>query len=814
MAKSQEIIAEFIGERNVFQNTDGSRVIIATVQDANGADITIKGEAMEGLFSRGLTYRLFGQWREHNRYGRQFWFSSVVQQEPVSEEGTIAYICKFQGIGRATASKIWAAFGERTIDTLQDSPELVCETVPRLKLEDMQEAAKYIKLNRGRARATIELLGLMDGRGFPKKTIDRAINEWGVKAPEIIRQNPFALMIFSGCGFLKCDKFYLDLGLDPAWIGRQSQCAWHATVKAADGSTWLPEAQIRGAIRAALAGVKADPDAALKHAIEVDKSLILAEHGGQRWVAERDKALAEQAIADHIAAALGETETQWPAVTGDEISEHQREALAIATQSMVGCLTGSPGVGKTYTAAQLINAIINEHGHNAVRVAAPTGKAAVRLTEALESSGVQNVAVSTIHRMLGVQSTGGDGFKFNHDEDLPLPVKFLIVDESSMIDTNLMHNLLCARGAGTHVLFIGDPGQLAPVGHGKPFLDLMSRVPTGHLTEIRRNSGDIVATCATIRKGAFSLPIGASYKGFWLEEGHNLAHKPNTTADGIIRDMEVWYTTQFLGPVTGWREPLGDIDPIWDIQVLVPVNTKSNLSRCKLNLRLQEKLNPNGAKFKDHPFRIGDKVVCLKNQMLDDISGEEVGTAYVANGELGEVVSIEPACTVIRLSLPDRLVKVPRAATKAAGPGMENNRARSGSGKEIQLDERDASEDEDKQSGSYGDWDLGYALSVHKAQGSDWPIVILPIDDSPAASRVMSRNWVYTAISRAKSACYLIGDTRHIDKAVRKDGIAGRKTILADRLAGDEIEYPVIKLPEPIVLDDGDLAGIFNLAEV
>lgn len=810
MAKSQEIIAEFIGERNVFENTDGSRVIIATVQDSNGADITIKGEATEGFFSRGLTYRLFGQWREHNRYGRQFWFSSVVQQEPVSESGTIAYICKFKGIGRATARNIWAAFGERTIDTLQDSPEAVCEAVPRLKLEDMQEAAKFIKINRGRARATIELLALMDGRGFPKKTIDRAINEWGVEAPRVIRENPFALMVFSGCGFLKCDKFYLDLGLDPAWIGRQAQCAWHATIKTADGSTWVAEGQIRGAIRAALAGVKADPDAALKHAIEVDKSLVICEHGGQRWIAERDKAVSEMTVAAMIHSALDETGVQWPEVL-DDITPHQREALQAATQSMIGCLTGSPGVGKTYTAARLINAIIEAHGRDAVKVAAPTGKAAVRLTEALESSGVSNATVSTIHKMLGVTSTGGDGFQFLHNAEMPLPAKFLIVDESSMIDTGLMRNLLCARGTDTHVLFIGDPGQLAPVGHGKPFLDLMSRVPTGMLTEIQRNSGDIVRACSLIReKSCLFMPTGA----FKLEEGRNFMHAPYNNTEAIIYWMEAWYGSQLMGPITGWRESLGEIDPIWDVQVLVPVNTKSDLSRRKLNLRLQDKLNPNGARFDGHPFRVGDKVVCLKNQMLDDVSDSEHDSAYVANGELGEVVSIEPACTIIRLSLPDRIVKVPRAATKAIDPGIDNSRRKSGSGREIQIDERDTSEDEDKQAGAYGDWDLGYALSVHKAQGSDWPIVILPIDDSPAASRVMSRNWVYTAISRAKHACRVFGNSSVLNKAVQKDGIGGRKTLLAEMLAGDEIDYPVIKLPEPIVLDDSDLAGIFNLAEV
>lgn len=198
------------------------------------------------------------------------------------------------------------------------------------------------------------------------------------------------------------------------------------------------------------------------------------------------------------------------------------------------------------------------------------------------------------------------------------------------------------------------------------------------------------------------------------------------------------------------------LDPVWDCQILVAVNEKSPLSRKKVNEFLQGELNPN-AKVAGTPFRVNDKVVCLKNSdfpLLEDASGEaeKDDKTRVMNGELGRVIEIADKYLVVCVDDPYRLIRVPRG--KGEGDGE----------------------------GSGCAWDLGYGLSTHKSQGSSWPVMLVLIDEYPGAKRVCSKEWIYTAISRAEKKCVLIGKKSTIDQMCRRTAIDKRKTFLREQI--------------------------------
>jgi len=284
-------------------------------------------------------------------------------------------------------------------------------------------------------------------------------------------------------------------------------------------------------------------------------------------------------------------------------------------------------------------------------------------------------------------------------------------------------------------------------------------VPMGNLTEIRRNSGRIVQTCGEMR----------DYRRFTaspkldLEAGENLGLIPRETPEDQIETLQS----------TIDRFTKGDkYDPVWDVQVVCAVNKKTSpLNRKALNRKLQDQLNPHGKSVSGNPFRVGDKVICLKNGGYKSLALPRPGVAvnhkgevYVANGEQGEVLSCDVSRFIVRLQNPDREVIVLRSSKSA----------------DDDDEARDPNGDADEESTGTGcNWDLGYAISVHKSQGSEWPVVIVMLDDSKAAEMVCSRNWLYTAISRAKVMGLLIGTEATAQAMCQRDGLK-RKTFLAE----------------------------------
>jgi len=763
MAKLIELSAVFEYERFRFENPDGDAIIadarLVSPEDGQDPFIKIRGKADLDELKRKATYRFYGKWTNHPKYGRQFHFQTFVEAAPHGRAGIITYLKRAgegNGIGHARATQIYEKFGGDSVRMLREEPEVIAAAIKGLKESDAELAAKWLKERQALEACTIELTDLLDKRGMPKNTVRMAIKKWGNQATEVIKRRPYALLGFKGCGFKRCDALYMDLGLDPAKLLRQTLCCWNTIATNSDGHTWFPSDLVINGLRGQVGGTDVRPADALRMGKRISKVAIdshgsisvsrqdkdgaIVDSGGTVWLAEGRKSHNELKLARMIAQADLELEqfgleSLWPDVDQIEnIDDHQRENLQKALQGQVALLGGGPGTGKTFTGANLIKLIAKVVGFDNIAVGAPTGKAAVRITEAMNEYGIP-IQARTWHSLLGI---GGTDSGFIHDGGNPWPYKVIIGDESSMIDTDLMCAIMSARAAGTHLLLLGDINQLPPVGHGAPLRDFISSgVSYGELTEIKRNSGGIVEACKSIRE---SKPWSA---------GDNLKvvaeSKPEDQSDAMLKIL---------------KDQSSDLDPVWDCQILVAVNEKSPLSRKELNKTLQNELNPNPA-VKNCPFRINDKVVNLKN---DSFPAFDCGTrepleerAYVANGELGRIIEIEPKSYICELSAPKRVIRIPRGESGCS-------------------------------------WDLGYALSCHKSQGSEWPVVIVMIDSYPGAKRVCSREWLYTAISRAKKMCYLVGKKSVADQMCKRTAIDKRKTFLRERICLERVKKELVEL--------------------
>jgi len=782
--KAGEVVGCYVRERMRFPADDPANpdTILAEFSLDKGGEplslenlpelVTCKGPAYVGELLEGMDYRLFGRWKPYTNprtkiTEEQFVFDSFVPLAPASREAVISYLAAAGdgfGLGRGRAARLWQEYGPDAVRMMREQPLEVAQRLAAHSLKLSEENARRIaaKLESKKAieGCSLDLQTLLAKRGMPRMTDRWCIAKWGNRAAQTVRRNPYVLLRFKGIGFKKCDSLYLDLGGPKDWIVRQGCAAWYAIAKETQGNIWFPMAVAERGVIATVGREQAKFEKALKFAklagglreIATDKPRGPLTPGGQvRWVAERGNADHESQIAEAVVSSQGEP-LAWPDISRVEgISDHQREHLAKAIRGPIGILGGGPGTGKTFTVAALAREILQAgYGEGAILIGAPTGKAAVRVTENLAGYGLA-LKAKTWHSHLAALKAG---------ERSHFRAKVIIGDESSMVDADLMAAILRARAAGTHLLLVGDVNQLPPVGPGAPLRDLIfAGLPYGELVEIKRNSGGIVEACAAIRQG----------RKFTL--GDNLTLAEASTPDAQIAAM--------LETIK--RAKARGLDPIWDVQPLAAVNEDSPLARTTLNKILQAELNPSPG-VSNQPFRVRDKVVCLKNGKYKNATGEQVeeegfqdeqtGEIYVANGELAEVVSVDDSSFVAKLKNPDRQVRIYRSKQDGAEK----------SGKASKSDDGEGGGDSGADGGSSAKWDLGYCLSVHKSQGSEWPIVIPMLDTYMGAKRVASREWLYTAISRAKSHCKLVGELQTAYAMCQRVSLRDRKTFLAEKI--------------------------------
>lgn len=403
----------------------------------------------------------------------------------------------------------------------------------------------------------------------------------------------------------------------------------------------------------------------------------------------------------------------------ETLTKEQLLVVRRVKNNNVSILCGAPGVGKTYTIKAVLE-LAKKEGWRTL-MAAPTGKAAKRMEELTEYE------ASTIHKMLKPMMMDGS-FTFEANRKNPLFAQLIIIDELSMIDTWLMDSLLQAIDfTKTKLLLVGDPNQLPSIGCGAILRDIIDSgvIPTTTLTKIQRNAGDIVYACHLIKDGQMYQPSDK----LDIDAGKNLRHI-HQAENNIMPTLKA---------IVCQKCPELGYDPVWDVQVISPTNKKGNLSCEAINVMLQTELN-DGRKIKGTPYRVGDKVIQTKNA---NMTGVNKAKEYIVNGDMGQIISTQKSFLVVNFLNPDRQVLIPQK-------GPDNNLL------------------------------LAYAITCHRAQGSEAPIIILPITD--AYGYFADRTWVYTAISRARDFCVTIGDIDKVKRSVGKIAALYRQTGLKDLL--------------------------------
>ena len=700
---------------------------VGTPSEINPKRITIIGNAKEGELTPGLSYRFFGNFRNHPRHGWQFSFQTFVKTSPLGKSGVIRYLEEAPYIGPQIAKQLWNLYGDEAIRQIRENPEQCAEKIERLHLASAMEASAFLKHESDLEGCRVDLLELFSShRRIHAKIIHQLIDMFGNRAAEMIRLNAYLLLRCTGVGWRTAHSIYTGLGGDPRRTKCLVRCLEYFLMNK-NQNTWMS----KGEAEEVLNDFCESPHLEKCLAVGVRAGIFRTE---ERLVALEANAQQEDMVAERVTS--GFAEGPWGITLSKTLTNHQKRQAEIALSSGIGVLLGSPGTGKTYVLAMIVEALLKLHAR--VAICSFTGKAAARINELLAEHGISRIEATTIHRLLGVVYVeNDDAWTFKHNVSRRLPYEYVICDEASMNGTQIMSDLFAAMPQNSRMLLVGDLHQLPPIPHGAPLRDIVQsgKAPVGKLTEIVRNSGMIVEACRQIRTGAM----------FTYNDKTNLAEGKNlrfVQAQGLkaLSSIRTFYKT---------LETKG-VDFFWDVQVITAVNERSGFSRHSMNLFLQQELNPIGKKSFNGTFREGDKVICRKNtpffscdrSTLQIIKGTE---SIVANGTLGKVLSIIGYMMLVEFP-EGRCVKT------SLGEGCV--------------------------------FQLAYAITCHSAQGSEWPYVITMVDDSWGAKHVMNREWWTTAISRAKKLQILIGSFNAAVLTCKESGwsLGDRMTRLTDRI--------------------------------
>ena len=742
---------------------------------------TVKG-AMEHPIE-GENYRFYGEWKDQKeRNETAFEFHSFEVMIDQSSDGVADYLERYvKGLGRVKSRAIVEHFGVDTLAILETTPDRATEVAGVTeKLVDAMKA-HFADKSKVDPVAFASLADIFRGHRVPKTVVTGLIDDWGASAAEVVREKPYSILLdYPRMGWKTVDAIALTtLQYDPKGIDRQKAAVLESltVMSTNEGHTFGHAIEVE-AILFTLISMRPDPIA--WDSLASEGKIVVRETPAGREVALAKLDAAERSIArsiDRLTRTAREYDFTLPT---DGLNEDQRHAVEMIESNGVCVLAGSPGTGKSYTVASVI-AGLRASDVSLVQVVAPTGKAAKRAAELIAKAlpGVL-IPCSTIHRALTPKPSdddagtpassskfgrGRDEFGFGHNEGNPLECEWLFIDECSMVDCRLMASLLEAVASGTRVVFIGDPNQLPSVGPGSVLRDMIAAgVPCVTLDKIVRSDGGgrIVRACHAIKDGRSPEPAEriALDTENWV---HIEADTPADIADQIV---ELHRPTK--------RFP----DPVWDCQLVTPQKS-TPMGTAAMNARLVDRLNPRPPRGpNDSPeggpeFCPGDKVIRTKNDKAELLTAAPPGTKVnigdkkmftfdgqpyrvtattVVNGDLGTVLGIveeaKISFIVVRFTLPDRVCRLP-----------------------------------------LGDHNLmlAYALTCHKAQGSGFPFVIVPVHgsfyyDTRNDRGLWTREWLYTAISRAETLLITVGQRSAIDLAIGRKTVQKRNTRLIERL--------------------------------
>ena len=650
--------------RIVFSSSDGQYVVLRML-DNEHREHTLVG-ALGGLLE-GQDIEAAGHWETHKEHGRQFRVTRFRALLPTTAEGIRRYLASglIPGIGPKFAARIVAAFGAETLAVLDQSSARLRQ-VPGLGKKRIAEIRRAWKEHAQYREVQVFLQGL----GLSPAYCARVIQRYGAAAAEVVRRNPYQLASdIRGIGFLSADRIARRLGIEPdnplrlaagvAYVLEKLADDGHTCYPrdelgqaAADMLSVAPAAVATGLDRAFRNGtIIADPDDESEAACVYPRRLFLAETG----LAESLHALST------VPSPIGSVPAAAFDANGTLLNDAQEQALRAAFAAPVSIITGGPGVGKTTVVGEIV-ATARRLGRF-VMLAAPTGRAAKRLTE---SSGSE---AKTVHRLL---KWDPNRRAFVHNRDRPLRCDLLVLDEVSMLDVVLAQQLLEAVQPGTHLILVGDRDQLPSVGPGTVLNDMIlsKTVPVTQLTEIFRQARDsrIVLGAHAVNRGDMPdlrRPARNRLTDFyWIDE-----EDPERVAELIERLVAERIPKRF------------HFDPLSDIQILSPMH-RGSCGAVRLNAMLQARLNRSAAatvRFGERLFRTGDRV-------MQTVNNYDKG---VFNGELGQIVAIHAESKSFRVSFD---VGVVDYAWHEAD--------------QIQL---------------------AYAITVHKSQGCEFPAVVMPL---------------------------------------------------------------------------------------
>ncbi|HVU01321.1 MAG TPA: ATP-dependent RecD-like DNA helicase [Polyangiaceae bacterium] len=700
--------------RVTYENEDtGFRVIRLGNVKGHG---TLAAVGRFPAVAAGASVRVTGEIVNDPRHGEQIQVETLVPVEPETLVGLERYLGSglIPGIGPGFAKRIVEVFKLETLKVLDESPGRLRE-VPGLGAKRAEEIQKTWASQ----RAISSIMLVLQTHGASPALAARIFERYGDRAAQIVQLHPYRLALdVRGVGFKTADKLARSLGIAGDHPERAQAGTLHMLELAADqGHTAVQRGDLAeraaqmleidsGHVEAAIEALRASGRVVVEDGRVSPRRL----HDAEESVAGDLRRLMESPARSlpGLSAALDAFEARAKVTLAPE----QRAAVEVAARDKVVVVTGGPGVGKTTIVRAILSVFDGARLH--VRLAAPTGRAAKRLSEATRRE------ASTIHRLLEYDPRRR---LFARNRDAPLPIDAIIVDEASMIDAELAEALFSALPSEARVVIVGDADQLPSVGPGAVLRDVIDsgRVPTVRLSRIFRQADEsrIVANAHGILRG--EMPVSADPEA------------PN--ADFFVvnrRDAEDAART-VVELVTARIPKRFGLNPRDDVQVLTPMH-RGPAGTQALNAALQAALNPKGPSLERRgvPYRVGDKVMQTKN----DYERE------VYNGDLGVVSRVDVEELRLTVRFDDR---------------------------EVVYEDSEADV-----------LTLAYATSIHKSQGSEYPAVVVPLLTTHFV--MLSRNLLYTAVTRGRKLCVLVADPRALELSLREGRREERLTRLSERL--------------------------------
>ncbi len=682
----------------------------------------------------GQTLRLTGFWRDHPKFGRQFQVVNAQETMPATLTGLEKYLGSglIKGIGPVTAKRIVAHFGLETLDIIEQSCSRLIE-VPGIA----QKRVAMIEKAWAAQKAIKEVMIFLRGHGVSTTYAVKIYKQYGDQAVDVVSNNPYQLAadIF-GIGFVTADTIARNIGIAPDSAFRYQAGILYVLQQAAeDGHCFLPERELveRVVKQLALPDSQVDPARISELIVQMAGEKQLITQPGYVDLADQQICYApafyytEQAIAARLSifarAPVGANlllrVQRWIDMYTEkrDITLSQEQRHAVELAATSRLLVLTGGPGCGKTFTTRTIVDLWRAMGKSILLAAPTGRAAQRLSEMTKQE------AKTIHRLLAFDPKTM-GFRYN--EEHPLEAQAIVVDETSMLDLFLAHSLLKAIPPDAQVLLVGDVDQLPSVGPGMVLRDLIDsqQIPVVRLTEVFRQAAQshIVTNAHRINAGQFPrlTPTTkfAESDCVWLE-----AAEPEGGAEGIRH-----LVSEFL--------PRHGIDPVRQVQVLCPA-TRGVVGTRQLNALLQQVLNP--PKSGKVELASGGSILRVDDRVIQQVNDYQ---REVFNGDVGTITSIDLEEQEIVVQFTERAVT---------------------------YDYADLSE-----------LALAWAVTVHKSQGSEYPVVILPIFMQHYL--LLSRNLLYTGLTRAKQLAILVGPTKAIGLAIKRVTDRQRYTALADRM--------------------------------